>query len=96
MRPRGEVDNLMFLLQELPGRGVRSPDGEWCAFERHRASGPIRVPRRSIAAEEHTSEGPSLHLRVAMDYSAREALLAAAGRVPKGHPDPPGVRAITL
>ena len=49
-----------------------------------------RIPgslRRSIAhVEERTSEGTSLHLRVAMDYSARDALLAAAGRVAKGIP----------
>ena len=47
-----------------------------------------RIPgslRRSIAhVEERTSEGTSLHLRVAIDYSARDALLAAAGRVASG------------
>jgi len=46
-----------------------------------------RIPdslRDSIErVEERTSEGTSLHLRVAMDYSARDALLAAAGRVPQ-------------
>jgi undecaprenyl diphosphate synthase len=31
--------------------------------------------------EQRTSEGTDLHLRVAIDYSAREALLAAAGRL---------------
>jgi undecaprenyl diphosphate synthase len=49
-----------------------------------------RIPgslRRSIAhVEERTCEGTTLHLRVAMDYSARDALLAAAGRVAKGIP----------
>jgi undecaprenyl diphosphate synthase len=49
-----------------------------------------RIPdslRCSIAnVETCTSEGTGLHLRVAIDYSAREALLAAAGRVAKGIP----------
>jgi undecaprenyl diphosphate synthase len=43
--------------------------------------------RRSIAhVEERTLEGTSLHLRVAIDYSARDALLAAAERIAKGIP----------
>ena len=85
-RPRGEVDNLMLLLQayldsecsRMAGRGVR-----FNVIGRR-----DRIPdslRRSIAnVEDLTSEGTSLHLRVAIDYSAREALLAAAGRVATG------------
>ena len=85
-RPRGEVDNLMFLLQKyvdaeranLTANGVR-----FNVIGRR-----DRIPcslRRSIAhVEERTSGGTSLHLRVAIDYSARDALLAAAGRVAKG------------
>jgi undecaprenyl diphosphate synthase len=85
-RPRGEVDNLMFLLQKyvdaegptLIAKGVR-----FNVIGRR-----DRIPaglRRSIAIiEERTCENTALHLRVAIDYSAREALLAAAGRVAKG------------
>ena len=85
-RPPSEVGNLMFLLQKyvdgecanLASRGVR-----FNVIGRR-----DRIPdslRRSIAlVEERTSEGTTLHLRVAIDYSAREALLAAAGRVAKG------------
>lgn len=85
-RPPSEVGNLMFLLQKyvdgeydnLAARGVR-----FNVIGRR-----DRIPdslRRSIArVEEHTSKGTTLHLRVAIDYSAREALLAAAGRVAKG------------
>ena len=85
-RPRGEVDNLMFLFEKhldsdcarLTDRGVR-----FNVIGRR-----DRIPdslRRSIErVEERTREGTSLHLRVAMDYSAREALLAAAGRVARG------------
>ena len=87
-RPRGEVDNLMFLFQNyldaecehLTESGVRLS----VIGRRDRIPDSLR---RSIAhVEERTSEGTSLHLRVAMDYSARDALLAAAGRVAKGTP----------
>ena len=87
-RPRGEVDNLMLLLQHhldsecahLTDSGVR-----WSAIgRRDRIPGSLR---RSIEhVEERTREGTSLHLRVAIDYSAREALVAAAGRLARGIP----------
>lgn len=87
-RPRGEVDNLMHLLQKyldsecdrLRDRGVRLS----VIGRRDRIPGSLG---RSIAhVEERTSEGTTLHLRVAIDYSAREALVAAAGRVGTGIP----------
>ena len=87
-RPRAEVDNLMFLLQQYL-------DSE-CA---HLADSQVRfsvIGRRdripdalkdSIArVEDRTTEGASLHLRVAIDYSAREALVAAAARIADGTP----------
>ena len=82
-RPRGEVDNLMALFQKyldsecarLTENGVRFS----AIGRRDRIAAALR---RSIEhVEECTSEGTVLHLRVAMDYSARDALLAAAGRV---------------
>jgi undecaprenyl diphosphate synthase len=87
-RPRGEVDNLMFLLQKyldsecvhLAGKGVRLS----VIGRRDRISDSLR---RSIAwVEESTSEGTALHVRVALDYSSRAALLAAAGRLAHGIP----------
>ena len=87
-RPRVEVDNLMFLLNKyldvecdtLIASGVR-----FNVIGRR-----DRIPpslKRSIArVERRTSEGTALHLRVAIDYSAREALLAAAARVARGTP----------
>ena len=87
-RPPGEVDNLMGLFQKyldsecahLTDRGAR-----FSVIGRR-----DRIPdalRRSIAhVEESTSGGTSLHLRVAMDYSAREAMVAAAGRVAREVP----------
>lgn len=87
-RPRSEVDNLMFLLQRyldsecihLVEKGVRLN----VIGRRDRIPASLR---RSVEhVEEQTSEGAALHLRVAIDYSAREALLAAAARVATGMP----------
>jgi undecaprenyl diphosphate synthase len=87
-RPRSEVDNLMFLLQKyldsecshLTDSGVR-----FSVIGRR-----DRIPdslRNSIAhVEERTGQGTAVHVRVAIDYSARGALLAAAGRVATGTP----------
>jgi undecaprenyl diphosphate synthase len=82
-RPRGEVENLMFLFQKyldsecarLTESGVRFS----AIGRRDRIADALR--RRIEHVEKCTSEGTALHLRVAMDYSARDALLAAAGRV---------------
>ena len=82
-RPRGEVDNLMLLLQQyldgecadLEERGVRLS----VIGRRDRISDSLAG---SIAMVEGiTRHGRALHLRVAIDYSARDALLAAAGRL---------------
>jgi len=87
-RPRGEVDNLMLVFQKyldsecehLADRGVRFN----VIGRRDRIADSLR---RSIAhVEERTSEGAALHLRIAIDYSSREALLAAAARVAGGIP----------
>ena len=87
-RPRGEVDNLMMLFQryldsecaDLTERGVRLS----VIGRRDRIADSLR--RRIVCVERRTSAGTALHLRIAMDYSARDALLAAAGRVAKGIP----------
>ena len=87
-RPRREVDNLMFLFEKyLDSECARLADG---GVRLNVIGRRDRIPeslRRSIErVEERTSEGSSLHVRVAMDYSARDALLAAADRVAKGMP----------
>ena len=87
-RPRGEVDNLMMLFQryldsecaDLTERGVRLS----VIGRRDRIAESLR--RRIEHVEQCTSAGTSLHVRIAMDYSARDALLAAAARVAKGIP----------
>jgi undecaprenyl diphosphate synthase len=87
-RPRVEVDNLMFLFQRhldsecshLTDSGVRLS----VIGRRDRLPGSLR--RSIMHVEERTSEGAALHLRIAIDYSARDALVAAAGCVDKGMP----------
>jgi hypothetical protein len=87
-RPRGEVENLMLLLQkhlDYEFAHLTDSDVRFSVIGR-RDRIPVSL-RRSIAhIEERTSKGTSLHLRVAIDYSARDALLAAAGRVARGIP----------
>jgi len=87
-RPRGEVDNLMFLLQKYLDAECANLTDSGVRF--NVIGRRDRIPaslRRSIAdVEERTREGTSLHLRVAIDYSARDALLAAAGRIANGIP----------
>jgi undecaprenyl diphosphate synthase len=87
-RPRGEVENLMRLFQKyldaecarLADSGVRFS----VIGRRDRIRDSLQ---RSIARiEERTRDGTSLHLRVAIDYSAREALWTAACRVATGSP----------
>jgi undecaprenyl diphosphate synthase len=79
-RPRPEVEALMRLLARLPGKrggplpAQRRPAGgdrpprppEWFAAGSHRAGGADRPPRAR------------LWLRIAFDYSGRDAILAAA------------------
>jgi undecaprenyl diphosphate synthase len=85
-RPQGEVDNLMRLFQQyldsecdhLMRRGVRFS----MIGRRDRIADSLRCSIEHV--EERTSEGAALHLRVAIDYSAREGLLAAAGRLAEG------------
>jgi undecaprenyl diphosphate synthase len=87
-RPPPEVANLM----QLFGRYLQS-EREHLVERRVRFSVIGRrdriadALRRSIEeVEACTSAGTALHLRVAIDYSAREALLMAAARLASGPP----------
>ena len=81
-RPQGEVDNLMRLFHiyldsecdHLISRGVRFN----VIGRRDRISESLS--RRIATVEERTSSGTALHIRIAIDYSSRDALLAAARR----------------
>jgi undecaprenyl diphosphate synthase len=79
-RPPGEVRGLMALFREflraearpLAARGVRLS----VIGRRDRLPAPVR--RAAASAEAVTADGHRLHLRVAVDYSARDAILRAA------------------
>lgn len=85
-RPQGEVDNLMLLFHRyldsecahLTESGVRFS----VIGRRDRIADSLKSCIANV--EERTSECSSLHLRVAIDYSARGALLAAAGGMGTG------------
>jgi undecaprenyl diphosphate synthase len=87
-RPQREVDNLMCLFAKylesecdhLAERGVRMN----VIGRRDRIAADLR--RRIEHVEERTSHGTALHIRIALDYSAREGLLAAAGHLAGGMP----------
>jgi undecaprenyl diphosphate synthase len=87
-RPAGEVRHLMGLLRVF----LEGEVGRW-------VSGSVRVsaigrrerlPRALVtaiqAAEAATAECTGLHLRLAVDYSARDAIVAAARHAPGAPP----------
>lgn len=79
-RPGPEVAGLMSLLRhfllveapELRRNGVR------ITVLGRRDRVPLGLARAITAAEKATADGTRLHLRIAIDYSARDAILAAA------------------
>ncbi|HEY2837550.1 MAG TPA: polyprenyl diphosphate synthase [Pirellulales bacterium] len=82
-RPLEEVDALMrllheYLITETPtclDRGVR------LSLVGRRDRLPALLRKIAEEAERVTREGQTLHLRLAIDYSSREAILAAARRL---------------
>jgi undecaprenyl diphosphate synthase len=82
-RPRAEVQALLALFaaylrsetSELAARGVRLS----VIGRRDRLPGPLHAAISH--SETVTAGGRSLHLRLAIDYSAREAIVSAARRV---------------
>ncbi len=87
-RPRGEIQALMRLFRrhllretpELVEQGVR------LSLIGRRDRLPERVRQAACHAESSTAAGTRLHLRLAIDYSARDALTAAAEAL-RGTPD---------
>ena len=85
-RPAGEVHELLGLLEaylrsqtaDCAARGVRLT----VIGRRDRLPGALRAA--IAAAEEATGGGRTLHLRLALDYSARDAIVRAARKVPGG------------
>ena len=82
-RPQTEVATLMRLMQEYLERETKT-----CVEKGIRISVIGRRDRLSLAtsaaiesAENATAEGRNLHVRIAVDYSSLEAILAAAARL---------------
>jgi undecaprenyl diphosphate synthase len=82
-RPRGEVGRLFWLLREYCRREqdeLKANGARVVAIGRR-----DRIPKSALAAleeaEEHTREGTTLLLRLAIDYSARWAIAQAARRI---------------
>src|SRR5690606_1387042 len=79
-RPRAEVSHLMRLFQKhldsecdrLAEQGVR------LSIIGRRDRLPLALTQRISRVEERTHHGRRLHLRIALDYSARDALITAA------------------
>lgn len=83
-RPPGEVAGLMGLLRRYlrheTGRLARTGTRLTVIGRRDRL--PAGLPDALARAEAETAAGERLHLRIAVDYSARDAILAAAAAGP--------------
>ncbi|NOX90347.1 MAG: di-trans,poly-cis-decaprenylcistransferase [Calditrichaeota bacterium] len=79
-RPRQEVSMLMQLLQSKLQTEVRTSieNGVRISFIGRRDRLDSRLVAQMEKAEADTSFGQNLHLRLAIDYSARDAMLKAA------------------
>jgi len=85
-RPQGEVRQLLALLREYlcaetaecVMRGVR------LSIIGRRDRLPFALRAAILTAERATGRGRALHLRLALDYSARESILRAARSAPHG------------
>jgi undecaprenyl diphosphate synthase len=82
-RPEDEVGALMALLEAYLRREVRRlvDSGARLTVIGRRDRLPGRLARDIAAAEQATAQGRRLDLRVAIDYSAREAIARAAAQL---------------
>ncbi len=91
LRPRGEIEVLMRLFAEylrgegpaLAGHGIRFR----LIGRRDRLGGGLL--EAVGAAEERTAAGGAMRLRIAIDYSGRDAILRAVGSLPAAGPARP-------
>ena len=85
-RPGREVVGLMRLLAEYLRREIPEcmHEGVRVSFIGRRDRLPRPLVNTMEEAERETAPGPKLHLRLAIDYSARAAILRAAKRLPPG------------
>jgi undecaprenyl diphosphate synthase len=85
-RPEREVGHLMRLfLSHLDSERARLRErGVRLSVIGRRDRIPLPLREKIADVEEGTKDGTSLHLRIAIDYSGRDSLLAAASRLPQG------------
>jgi undecaprenyl diphosphate synthase len=85
-RPPGEVGHLMRLFRKhLDAECARMVDqGVRLSVIGRRDRIPAVLARKIEDVEARTRGGTALHVRIAVDYSARDALLTAAERLPRG------------
>jgi undecaprenyl diphosphate synthase len=85
-RPRREVSALMDLLAEYLRNEIPRclTEGVRVSFIGRRDRLPERLVNAIQAAETATRGGRTLHLRLAVDYSGRDAILRAVRRIPPG------------
>jgi undecaprenyl diphosphate synthase len=85
-RPQAEVESLMallrFYLTEERENFLRNSIRVTLIGRRDRL--PAGLPGLIARTEAETAHGTRLHLRIAVDYSGREAILAAAARLAAG------------
>ena len=83
-RPRAEVAALMTLLRFYLGNEVESlvRNGVRLTVIGRRDRLPDGIAAAIGRAEKATASGDVLHLRIAVDYSSRDAILSAVARVP--------------
>ena len=81
--PSAEVNALMSLLAALPRLRARAPDRERNTAHGHRPARPVadrlEAPR-SNKQNEGSTKGRRLNLRIAIDYSSRDAIVDTALR----------------
>ncbi len=82
-RPKVEVDNLLQLLGDYLEQGTQDclEHGVRLTVIGRRDRLPAGLCDAVVASEAATRQGQTLHLRIAADYSAREAILRAARRL---------------
>ncbi len=82
-RPKAEVENLLRLLREYLEEGTQDcvEQGVRLTVIGRRDRLPADLCDAVAASEAATRHGQTLHLRIAADYSAREAILRAARRL---------------
>jgi undecaprenyl diphosphate synthase len=82
-RPKAEVQNLLHLLRQYLDEGTQDcvANGVRLTVIGRRDRLPADLCDAVAASEAATRHGQTLHLRIAADYSAREAILRAARRL---------------